>query len=174
MRSVLQQRTPVQLLWIQAVATILIVLGFGVPVALSWHTPVGQHLPFSLRLPWFAAILIGFTVSLLAEDILRNGVSSERWSDSLLATPRRLVAHSAYSILGWSLLFAVALTAIFVPIRHASGLVWAYLVPQMSLVRVHMILRSKPSETFDLQRITLDSAKPLYSHHWGGRRSSVD
>ena len=162
MKSLLQNRTPVQLLWIIGASISLVSLSFGVLALPLWHQPEDRHL-----LLWgsFVALLLGLAADLTAEQDLKNGVRSERWPDTLLEGPKRFVTHRVFFVVVF-LLFVAAFGVMIFP-RHHFGMAWAFLYPVMSLSRVSSFLRRKPTSTDDSLLRLVERPKPLQSDHWG-------
>src|SRR5580704_11757568 len=123
MSSLLQRRTPAQLLWIIGALSALVSLGFGM---LTSHP--SKKLPLML-LGWsFAAIVFGMVGSLFAEQSFRDGITSERWPDSLLGGPRKFIIHPATYILE-CLLFIGFVVYIVSSNFHNFGGGWMFLWP---------------------------------------------
>jgi hypothetical protein len=163
MSSLLERRTPAQLLWIIAVANALIVSGIAGILVMSWQLPEGLRLPWTAKLPWLALLSPGFIAGILAEVALQRGVAHKQWPEALLATPRKLLEHPAVSVLGWSLIVASFAAIVFSRGHHVSG-AWSFLIPQLSIARVQFSLRS-PANADDSSLIY--PAKPLQSENWG-------
>jgi hypothetical protein len=164
MRPLLEDRTPVQLLWVIAASNALTSLGFAIPFVQSWQTPPHHRTPFLQEIPWFFAILAGLIATFLSEQSLREGIASEQWSEALLAAPRRLLEHPAFSFLGWSLIVASFAAIAFTRGSGIAG-VWMFIAPSLSLSRVRSLLRPRNHANADSQLRT--PAKPLQSEHWG-------
>ncbi len=162
MKPLLEGRTATQLLWMIAAANALISIGFGIAFVQSWQP---HRVPFSQNLPWFAALLVGFIATLLSEAALKEGVASERWPETILDTPRKLLEHPAISVLRWSLIVASFATIDF-PRGHPIGGSWVFLAASMSLNRVRVSLRP-PSKVATNPRLLPYPAKPLLSERWG-------
>src|SRR5438270_6215985 len=162
MKPLLEGRTPTQLLWIIAAPNALVSIGFATPFVQSWQH---HRVTFSQHFPWFAALLVGFIATLFSEVALKEGVASERWPDTLLVNPRKLLEHPAVSVLGWSLIVASLAAIAFSP-GHNIGGAWAFLAPSTSLNRVRVSLRP-PSDVPTNPRLLPHPAKPLLSEHWG-------
>ena len=162
MKPLLEGRTPTQLLWIIAASNALVSIGFGMPLVESWQH---HRVPFSQNLPWFAALLVGFIATLLAEAALKEGVASDHWPEALLVAPRKLLEHPAISVLGWSLIVA-SFAAVVFPRGHNIAGSWVFLAPSMSLNRVRVSLRP-PGKVATNPRLLPNPAKPLLSEHWG-------
>jgi hypothetical protein len=158
MGSLLERRTPVQLLWIIGALSALVSLGFGM---LTSHP--SKKLPLIL-LGWaFAAIVVGMIGSLFAEQSLRDGVTSEQWSDSLLARPRKFITHLAAYILE-CLLFIGFVVYVVSSNFHNFGGGWMFLWPMLTIIRVQACLR--PKKPTNLLR-PIEPPKPLQSENWG-------
>jgi hypothetical protein len=163
MSSLLERRTPAQLLWIIAVANALIVSGIAAILVMSWQLPEGLRLPWTAKLPWLALLILGFIAGILAEVALQRGAAHEQWPEALLATPRKLLEHPAVSVVGWSLIAASFAAIAFSHGHHVSG-AWFFLIPQLSIARVRLSLRERP-KTDDFSLIY--PAKPLQSENLG-------
>jgi hypothetical protein len=160
MGSLLERRTPAQLLWIIAASNALVIIGFGLLSLLSW-----RHKDLSLSLwCWLAAIVLGLIGSLLTEQALRDGISSERWADKLLEAPRNLTASSPFSIICGLLFLSYLACFIFSAAHNLAGAMMLFW-PLMSLTRVGTYLRRKPPSDRLLQPI--ERPKPLQSENWG-------
>lgn len=168
MKSWLEDRTPAQLLWIIAALDSLATIGFGVLIVRSWHH--SKALDLLLWCP-LAAYVFGVTASLFAEQALKNGIQSERWSDNLIDGPRKLVSHPAYSIFGASFFVAYLASAIVSPAGHV---IWSMIFfwPLMSLIRVHGYLRPRPASANGSLLGTNEQAKPLQSAQCGASPQS--
>ncbi len=157
MSSLLQRRTPAQLLWIVAASNALIAIGFGT-LLLPGMRHRGLH-P-ALWYP-FAAVVLGLIAALIAEQALQNGIDSGRWPDSLLAVPRKLVTHPMSTVLvGFLSIGAIA----YVASRDFGG-PWVFLWPLTSLIRVKRYFHPKPKS--DTLLLSLERPKPLQSESWG-------
>jgi len=169
MKSLLQSRTPTQLLWIIATSNALISFFFGMAFLQSrrvHHAP----LTFSRDLLWLAALAVGFVATLLSEQTLKNGVASERWPEALLITPRKLVEQPTFTILIW-LLFVASCASIAFTKADNLAMSWLFLTPAMSLTRVRNSLR--PQNRLVEKAALLDPSKPLQSDHWGNRVANL-
>ena len=162
MGSLLERRTPAQLLWIIAASNALVSISF---VELAWDRSKGPYPTgwFWLAAP-LAALALGFVTCLIAEQALQNGINSERWPDSLLNAPRKFTAHPAFSVLSGLLFIGALAYVVFLGVRHSGG-VWMILWPLMCLTRVRGYLRPKPKSDRLLQ--PRERSKPLQSEHWG-------
>ncbi|MGH9596813.1 MAG: hypothetical protein ACRD3K_08465 [Edaphobacter sp.] len=158
MKPLLQSRTPMQLLWIIAAFNALVMIFFGIP----WHRG-GQHLLLWCSL---AAAILGIIGALITEQSLENGISAERWSDSLLNTTRKLTRYPVWFVLIGSLLIC-ALAFMVTLSLHESGRAWMYIWPAMTLtlIRLQSALHPKTISNGLLQPI--ERAKPLQSESWG-------
>jgi hypothetical protein len=161
MSSLLERRTPAQLLWIIAASNLLVIIGFGVLSLPSW-----RHRGLSLSL-WcsVAAIILGLISSLPTERALRDGINSERWADKLLEAPRSLTGSPAFSIL-CGLLFLSYLAFVIFSAAHNVGGSLMIFWPLMSLIRVGTYLRP-PKPPFDRLLQPIEQPKPLQSENWG-------
>jgi hypothetical protein len=165
MRTLLQNRTPVQLLWIIAASNVLVAMSLGILGLRSSHLRVSQ-LPHSLIWASLSTFLFGLLWGAVTEQTLRDGITAERWPDSLLGGPRKLIAHPAFTVL--NVLFFIAGCG-YTAFSHAHnfGGTWAFLYPAMSLTRVINYLRNKPPSSSNDSLGQLNSLKPLQSEHWG-------
>jgi hypothetical protein len=134
MGSLLERRTPAQLLCIIGASSALFSISFA--VLARYHSKLPQPLLWCS----FAAAVLALVICLVAERALQNGINSERWPDSLLNTPRKLTAHPAFSVLSGLLLVGALAYMIFSGFRG----VWMILWPLTSLARVRSYLRPKP------------------------------
>jgi TRAP-type C4-dicarboxylate transport system permease small subunit len=153
MKPLLQSRTPTQLLWLVAAANALVVIGFGVLRYRSLHL-----------LLWcsFAAVVFGLVSSLVVEQTLRNGISSDRWPEKLLEAPGKFIA-SGFPILCGLLILGSLANVVFSP--HQVGGTWMFFAPLLTLTRVATCLRPKPaSDRLFQPRV---QSKPLQSENWG-------
>jgi hypothetical protein len=159
MKPLLESLTPTQLLWITAAANTLVVIGFGVLSAPSWHK--GLHL-----VRWYplAALVFGLVGSLVVEQVLRNGISSDRWPEKLLEAPREFVASPGYPVLCGLLILGSLAYMVFSSAHQVSG-TWMFLAPLQSLIRVGTYLRPKPAS--DRLFRPIEQLKPLQSENWG-------
>lgn len=170
MKLWLQNRTPVQLLWLIAAWSTLTTASYGALAFLPWRYPARQYPLF-----WGAFILLIASIagSLLAEQALQNGISSERWPDRLLDRPRKLFTHPALSVL--NALFLAASFAFIIFYRgHRIGGAWIFLWPAMCLGRVSNYLRPKPVSTDNSLLRIVERPKPLQSEHWGTSSHSAN
>jgi hypothetical protein len=122
MSSLLQRRTPAQLLWIIGASIALFSIGFAV---LVWcHAKLLQPTLWCS----FATLIFSLVVCGVAEQVLRNGINSDRWPDSLLNAPRKLMAHPAFSVLSGLLLVGALAYVVFAVsgARHSGG-IWVIL-----------------------------------------------
>ena len=160
MGSLVERRTPAQLLWIIAASNALIITGFAT-LSLPAMRHGGQH-------PWysFAITVLGLIGSLIAERALRGGINSDQWPESLLAVPRKLAAHPVSAILAGFLFIGAIAYVVFTSARHIGG-AWIFLFPQMSLIRVQSYLRPEPKSDSLLQ--PSERPKPLQSENWGAQ-----
>jgi hypothetical protein len=164
MGSLLERRTPAQLLWIIGASSALVSIGFAV---LAWDRPKGLQPTgwYWLAAP-LAALALGLVSSLVAERALQNGINSERWSDSLLDAPRKFTARPVFSVLsGLLLVGAIAYLVFAVSGSRHSGGIWAILWPLMSITRVRSYLRPRPKS--DRLFRPIERPKPLQSENWG-------
>jgi hypothetical protein len=164
MRPLLHRLTPTQLVWFSVASNGFIALGFGVLFVLSLRLPSATRMPFAQKLPGLALILFGLVGDVLAERALRRGIATERWHDTLLAAPRKLLAQPVVSILSWSLLAAALAVIIFSRGQYLAEFM-LFLAPQMGLNRIRISLKQPNSVATDpgLPRPT----QPLQSEHWG-------
>lgn len=164
MRPLLENRTPVQLLWIIAVSNILTSFGFAISFVQSWQPPPHHRTPFLHEISWLVPVLVGIMAMWHSEAALREGVASEQWPEDLLAAARRFMKHPAFSFLGWSLIVAPLAVIVF---DRRSGLagVLMFIVPSLSLSRVQSFLRPRNNAKTDSQLRA--PAKPLQSEYWG-------
>ena len=163
MRPLLKHRTPAQLLWAIVAANGLVSLSFGALSMVSRYYPHRQNRPLSVVLCSFGIFALGLIGTLIAESNLKNGIGSKRWPDSLLAAPRKVVAHPVFSMLPWMLIIA---SFVYIIVSR-SGLAgsWMFLYPAMSLSRVIRTLHPRDINV-DYRR-RMDPPKPLQSEHWG-------
>jgi hypothetical protein len=160
MSSLLERRTPAQLLWIVLASNALVVIGFGNLALPSW-----RHRGLSLSLLCsVAAIVLGLVSSLPTERALRDGINSDRWADKLLEGPRSLTASPAFYVLG-GLLFLIYLAYVIFSAAHNVGGSLMIFWPLMSLLRVGTYLRPKPPS--DRLLPPMDEPKPIQSGNWG-------
>ena len=129
-----------QLVLIRVASNTLIALCFGIFFVLSLRLPQDVRIPFSQKLPCLILLLLGVIGDILAESALRKGVATERWPESLLLAPRKLLEHPVFPILGWSLIAASFAVLVFSRGQHIAGY-WFFLAPQMGLNRIQMSLR---------------------------------
>jgi hypothetical protein len=152
-----------QLVWISIAFNVLVALCFGMFFMLSLRLPQDLRMPFSQKLPWLILLLLGIIGDALAGSALRKGIATERWPESLLMAPRKLLEHPAISVLGWSLIAASFAVMVFSRGQHIAGY-YFFLAPQMSLNRLRISLRP-PSKAASSGM--LYPAKPLQSEQWG-------
>jgi hypothetical protein len=154
MKPLLQSRTPTQLLWLIAAANALVIIGFGV---LRYRSP---HL-----LLWcsFAAVVFGLVSSLVVEQALRNGISSDRWPEKLLEAPRKFMTSGSPILCGFLILGSLA-NVVFSP-AHQIGGTWMFFAPLLTLTRVATCLRPKPASDRLFQ--PREQSKSLQSENWG-------
>ena len=156
--SLLQRRTPAQLLWIIGALSALVSLGFGMLTSQP-----SKKLPLML-LGWsFAAIVLGMVGSLFAEQSFRDGVTSEQWPDSLLAGPRKFITGPATYIFE-GLLFIGFIVYVVSSNFHNFGGGWTFLWPMLTIIRIQGCLR--PQKPTNLLR-PVEPPKPLQSENWG-------
>jgi hypothetical protein len=153
-----------QLVWISVASNALIALCFGAFFILSLRLPQDLRIPFSQKLPWLTLLLVGVIGDVLAESALRKGIAAERWPESLLVAPRKLLEHPVFPILGWSLILASFAVLVFSRGQHIAGY-WFFLAPQMGLNRIQMSLRAQ--NKVEANSGLLYPAKPLQSEQWG-------
>ena len=161
--TLLQNRTPVQLLWIIAASNLLVAIGYGT-LALPRRSYQAWH---PLLLYALIILVLGFIGDCIAERDLKEGIESERWSDALINGPKRL--HSAFSILALLLIVASVISIVIIAIsggRHFSSGVWCFLLPAMSFTRVSSYLRPRPPSNNSLLK-PIETPKSLQSEHWG-------
>jgi len=158
MGSLLERRTPTQLLWIIGALSALVSLGFGMLIS---HP--SKKLSVML-LGWsFAAIVLGMVGSLFAEQSLRDGVTSEQWSDALLARPRKFTTNPAAYIFAGLLFIGFVVYVVFSNFHNFGG-GWMFLWPMLIIIRVQACLRP-PQKTNLLPPVV--PPKPLQSENWG-------
>jgi hypothetical protein len=153
-----------QLVWISVASNALIALCLGIFFMLSLRLPQDVRIPFLQKLPWLILLLLGVIGDVLAESALRKGIAAERWPESLLLAPRKLLEQPVFSVLGWSLIVASFAVLVFSRGQHIAGY-WFFLAPQMGLSRVRMSLR--PQNKAAANSGLLYPAKPLQSEQWG-------
>jgi hypothetical protein len=158
MSSLLQRRTPAQLLWIIGASSALVSLGFGM---LTSHP--SKKLPLML-LGWaFAALVVGMIGSLFAEQSFRDGITSEQWPASLLAGPRKFIIHPTTYILECLLFIGFVVYVVFSNFHNFGG-GWMFLWPMLTIIRVQACLRpKKPTNLL----YPVEPPKPLQSENWG-------
>jgi hypothetical protein len=157
--TLLRNRTPVQLLWIIAASNLLVAIGFGT-LALPRRF---YHVWHPLLLCSFIIVILGFIGSLIAEQEFKEGIASERWTDTLLNGPRKL--HSAFLVLAGLFIVASIIIAIS-SARHFAG-AWVFLWPAMCLTRLSNYLRPKPTSSNGSLLKSIEPPEPLDSEHWG-------
>ena len=165
MKPVLQSRTPAQLLSIIAASNALTSLGFGMLSLRPWllHQE-HQHMPFSQTLPWVAVLMVGLTTTLFSELALKDGATSERWPDVILAPTRRLLERPGVTVLSISLLVAGIAVAAFTSASNVAAM-WVFLAPALSLNRVRSSLCFRNKEATN--SVPSFPVKPLQSEQWG-------
>jgi ABC-type spermidine/putrescine transport system permease subunit I len=130
---------------------------------LSTKHPPYHPVPFSHKIAWFVVFLVGVISNFVVESVLKTGIVSERWPESLLDAPRKLVRHPAVTVLGRSLIVAAFASIIFT----RSGVLAAMWISMGSLIsgtRIRHILR--PPTMVDTSRL-VPASQPLQSDHWG-------
>jgi hypothetical protein len=158
MGSLLERRTPTQLLWIIGALSALVSLGFGMLIS---HP--SKKLSVML-LGWsFAAIVLGMVGSLFAEQSLRDGVTSEQWSDALLARPRKFITNPAAYIFAGLLFIGFVVYVVFSNFHNFGG-GWMFLWPMLTIIRVQACLHP-PKKPNLLPPV--EPPKPLQSENWG-------
>ena len=164
MKSLLQSRTPTQLIWISVASNALMALCFGALFVLSQRLPQNLRIPFSQKLPWLILLLLGLVGDILTTLVLRRGIATKRWPESLLIAPRKLLEHPVFKVLSWTLIVASVGVLVFSRGQHLAGY-WFFLAPQMGLNRIQLSLReqNKVPPTSQLPYPT----KPLQSEQWG-------
>ena len=160
----LQSRTPTQLVWICVASNALIALCFGAAFLLSLRLPPDVRIPLSQKIPWLVLFLLGIIGDVLAASALRRGIATERWPESLLIAPRKLLEHPAFTVLSWTLIVAAIAISGFSPRQNLAGY-WFVLAPLMGLSRMRLSLReqNKVPAPSHLPYPT----KPLQSEQWG-------
>jgi hypothetical protein len=153
-----------QLVWISIAFNVLVALCFGMFFMLSLRLPQDLRIPFSQKLPWLILLLLGVIGDALAGSALRKGIATERWPESLLMAPRKLLEHPVVPILGCSLFAASLAVAVFSRGQHIAES-WFFLAPAMGLIRIQMSLR--PQNKVAASSELLYPAKPLRSEQWG-------
>jgi hypothetical protein len=153
-----------QLVWISIAFNVLVALCFGMFFMLSLRLPQNMRSPFTQKLPWLILLLLGVIGDALAGSALRKGIATERWPESLLVAPRKLLEHPVFPILSCSLFVASLTVAVFSRGQHIAGS-WFFLTPAMGLIRVGMPLR--PQNKVAASSGLLYPAKPLQSEQWG-------
>jgi hypothetical protein len=153
-----------QLVLISATSNALVALCFGAFFLASLRLPQDVRIPFSQKLPWLILLLLGIVGDVVAGLALRKGIATERWPESLLIAPRKLVEHPVFSVLGWSLIVASFAVIVFSRGQHMAG-AWFFLAPQMGLSRIRMSLR--PQNKVPANSQLPHPAKPLQSEQWG-------
>ncbi len=165
MSSLLDRRTPAQLLWILGSFHALVMVGFGVLSVHSWRFPNGPYLSHGYLFLCFVVSMTGFIGVLIVMSSLKRGVKAERWPDGMLESPRKLLSSSAFSVLS-RLLFAGGLVSMILWLRSVHGdNGWLFLWPLTNLKDVQRCLRPK-SDPFD-HSLRIERGKALRSEHWG-------
>jgi hypothetical protein len=162
MKPLLEGRTPKQLLWIMAVSSGLICVGFGIAFVQSWQA---HHVSFPQKLPWIAALLVGFIATMWSASALKDGIASELWPETVLDAPRKVLKHPAILVLIWSLIVASFVTIDF-PRGHPIGGSWVFQALALSLIHARGSLRP-PVTVPTNPRLLSYPIKPLLSEHWG-------
>ena len=162
MRTLLQNQTPLQLLWLIAASNIIVSMSFGILEFRSWQH---HHLSDSLLWISFGMLILGVVGDLIAEQALRDGISAEYWPGSLLDGPRKLFAGPAFPVLNVLFLVAGCAYIAFSPARSFGG-AWAFLFPGMSLPRIIGYMRRKSPPSTDRLFLQREPPKPLHSEHW--------
>jgi hypothetical protein len=163
MKPLLEGRTPKQLLWIMAASSALIAVGFGIAFVQSWQP---HHVSFPQKLPWIAALLVGFIATMWSTAALKDGVASELWPETVLDVPRKVLKHPAILALIWSLIVASFVTIDF-PRGHPIGGSWVFQALGLSLIHARGSLHP-PGKVPTYPRLLLPyPTKPLLSEHWG-------
>jgi hypothetical protein len=162
MKPLLEGRTPKQLVRIMAASSALIAIGFGIAFVQLWQA---HRMSFFQKLPWIAALLVGFITTLLSGAALKDGVASELWPEAVLDAPRKVLEHPATSVLIWSLFVAYCATIDFPP-GHPIGGSWVFFAASTSLIHARISLRP-PGKVPTYPRLSSYSIKPLLSEHWG-------
>jgi hypothetical protein len=164
MGRILQSRTPAQLLWIVAVANVLMISSFAIPLIQSWRLPEEHSLSLAAKLTFLTIYGTWLIGGLLAGSVLRKGITRNQWPEALLATPRKLLEHPAISALCWALIVAAFAAMVFSRGSHLSGF-WPVLIVQTSITNTRLALRkqAKADESGGL----LHPARPLQSENWG-------
>jgi hypothetical protein len=117
-------------------------------------------------------IVLGCVLDLIAKQTLKDGVAADRWPDSLLAGPRKLIEPPIFYILsgvfGGAFLACIAYSAFsHHSIGHTNGAFWAFWYPAMSLIHLQIALRPKPPSSSDFSLSPGGPSEPLRSEHWG-------
>ncbi len=160
----LQSRTPAQLVWICVASNALIALCFGAAFLLSLRLPPDVRIPLSQKIPWFAFFLLGIIGDVLAASTLRRGVATERWPESLLIAPRKLLNRPGFSVLNWTLIVAVIAVSGFSTRQNLAGY-WFLFAPLMGLSSMRLSLREQKEVPAPSHLPYPES--PLQSEHWG-------
>jgi hypothetical protein len=163
MKPLLEGRTPKQLIRIMAASSALIAAGFGIAFVQSWQA---HRVTFTQKLPWIAALLVGFIATMWSAAALKDGVASELWPETVLDSPRKVLEHPAILVLIWSLIVASFVTIDF-PRGHPIGGSWVFQALALSLIHARGSLHP-PGKVPTYPRLLLPyPTKPLLSEHWG-------
>jgi hypothetical protein len=145
-----------------AASNALISIGFGIAFVQSWQA---HHVSLFQKLPWIAALLVGFIATLLSGTALKDGVASELWPETVLAAPRKVLEHPAILVLIGSLFVTSCATFDFPP-GHPIGGSWVFQAVALSLIHARGSLRPPVNVSTD-PRLLSYPTKPLLSEHWG-------
>ncbi len=149
------------MVWICVASNALIALCFGAAFLLSLRLPPDVRIPLSQKVPWLAFFLLGIIGDVLAASTLRRGVATERWPESLLVAPRKLLEHPAFTVLSCTLIVAAIVVSGFSP-RQNLAEYWFILAP-LNNMRLSLREENKVPAPSHLPY----PESPLQSEHWG-------
>lgn len=157
MRSWLQNRNPIYLLWVAGLSSLVFTATTLTLSCLSWHLPETQRLPKDIRIAGVFIIFLAAIVSVVSELILRRGLRRSIWSESQLADARRMANHSIlHGLVMTPWIFAI----IFLNFISQGWLFSLVFFSPLSFLRILQALRPEAEPADGLIRLNLTPNRP--------------